>query len=249
MRVLLGALLFILLGSTLPAEIQAQSSSTNYSIEESSFSTGSGTNSTSANFSARGSAGDLGVGFGDSANFRAYAGPVTPDEEYLEMVVNGDVIELDTPSGDPGVLNRSETATGTATFYVRAYLNSAYSVISASPTLTNENGDTIDPLTSEAAVVVGTEQFGINLVDNATPNIGADPVPEPSGAFANGQAATGYGTADQFRFNQDEAIAESGGAPAWGRTDYTISYIANINGTTEGGFYQMVHVLIAVATF
>ena len=64
-----------------PVAATAQSSSTNYSVQESAFSSGSGTG-TSASYSSQGSAGDLGVGVGDSTNYRVYAGPITPNEEY-----------------------------------------------------------------------------------------------------------------------------------------------------------------------
>jgi hypothetical protein len=226
----------------------AQSSSSNYSVEESSFSSGSGTGS-SASYESQVSAGDLGVGSAFSTTYGAYAGPISPNEEYLEMVVSASNINLDTPSSDPGILTESETATGTAAFYVRAYVNSSYVVLTLSTPLTNENGDTIAPMTSTGASVAGTEQFGINVRDNTSPNIGADPAPQPNGSFANGQGATGYNTVDQFRYNQSEVFAQNGGNPAWGQTNYTISYIANVSGITEAGYYTMLHELTAVTTF
>ena len=219
----------------------AQSSSANYSVEESSFSSGSGTGA-SASFSAQASAGDLAVGSAFSANYGAYAGPISPNEEYLEMVVTPATIDL-------GTLSPSATASGTASFYVRSYLNSNYTVITASAPPTNEGSDTLAPMTSTGAPVLGSEQFGMNLVDNAAPNIGADPAWQPDANFANGEAASGYDVADQFRYNQGEVIAQSGGNPAWGQTNYTISYIANVSSITEAGLYVMVHTLIAVATF
>lgn len=219
----------------------AQSSSTNYSVEESSFSSGSGTGA-SASFSAQGSAGDLAVGSAFSTNYGAYAGPISPNEEYLEMVVTPASIDL-------GTLSPSTTATGTANFYVRSYLNSSYTVVTASAPPTNEGGDTLAPMTSTGLPTLGVEQFGINLVNNATPDIGSDPAWQPDSNFANGEAASGYDVVDQFRYNQGEVIAQSGGNPAWGQTNYTISYSANVSGITEAGLYVMVHTLIAIATF
>lgn len=221
--------------------VYAQSNSANYSVEESSFSSGSGTG-TSASYSSQVSAGDLGVGSAFSTSYGAYAGPISPNEEYLEMVVTPASINL-------GTLSDSVTATGTAQFYVRAYLNSSYTVISASAPPTNESGDTLSPMTATASPVTGTEQFGINLVDNTSPNIGTNPALQPDSSFASGQAASGYDTADQFRYNQGEVIAEDTSDPAWGQTNYTISYIANISDITEAGLYEMVHILVAVTTF
>lgn len=235
--------LFLLAILTLwPAvKVYAQSSSSSYQVQESSFSSGSGTGS-SGSYSAQGSAGDLGVGAAYSTNYGAYAGPISPNEEYLEMVVTPANIDL-------GTLSDGATATGTATFYVRAYLNSSYTVITAAAPPTNENGNILAPMTSTAAPSIGTEQFGINLVDNSSPNIGTDPAPEPDSSYANGEAATGYDVPNQFRYNQGETIVQNGGDPAWGLTTYTISYIANINGTTEAGLYTMGHTLIAIATY
>ncbi len=221
--------------------VYAQSNSANYSVEESSFSSGSGSGA-SASYSSQVSAGDLGVGSAYSTNYGAYAGPISPNEEYLEMVVTPASINF-------GTLSDSSTATGTAQFYVRAYLNSSYTVMTVSAPPTNESGDTLDPMTATALPTIATEQFGINLVDNVSPNIGTNPALQPNGSFANGQAATGYGTVDQFRYNQGEIIAEDNSDPAWGQTNYTISYIANISGITEAGVYEMTHILVAVTTF
>jgi hypothetical protein len=95
---------------------------------------------------------------------------------------------------------------------------------------------------------VGTEEFGINLVDNSSPNIGSDPSPQPDGTFATGQAATGYGTQNQFKYNAGDVIAESNGS-GWGLTNYTISYIANISVLTPAGSYSAVQDLVAIATY
>lgn len=246
-----GVLVVILLVFNMVTQVSAQSSSTNYQVQESSFGSGSGTGS-SASYSARGSAGDVAVGSAYSSNYGAYAGPVNPSEEYLEFVVNAASIDLDTAMGDPGILSNTEVATGTATFYVRAYLNSSYVVRSYGTTLTSENSSTIDAIVSAAASATGTEQFGMNLVNNASPDIGADPVFDPSNSFADGEAATGYSTADQFQFVSGDIIAQHGTNPtnpAWGQTNYTISYIANVSAITDAGSYTMTHTLVATPTF
>jgi hypothetical protein len=238
----------VLIGFSYHGDASAQSSSSNYSVQESSFSSGSGSGASSS-YSAQISAGDNAVGSSYSANYGAYTGPINPNEEYLEMVVTAATINLDTPTGDPGDLSATETATGSGSFYVRAYLNSTYIVTTLSSTLTSEGGATITPMAATAAAVTGTEQFGINLVDNASPNIGADPSLQPNGSFANGTAATGYGTPDQFKYAQGDTIAQSTGTPAWGQTNFTISYIANISTITEAGFYQMQHELVVLSTY
>lgn len=240
--------LVAVIGLSKVTTVVAQSGSTNYRVDESSFSSGSGTG-TSASYSAQGSAGDNAIGFAYSAGYTAYGGPISPNEEYLEMVVTGATINLDTPSSDAGVLTEAETATGSGQFYVRAYLNGSYAVLTLSSAMTNESGDTIQSLASATASSAGTEQFGINLVDNTSPNIGSNPALQPDASYANGEPAPGYDTADQFKYVQGDIIAQHGGEPAWGQTNYTISYIANISSITEAGFYQMVHQITAVPTF
>jgi hypothetical protein len=117
-------------------------------------------------------------------------------------------------------------------------------------------GDTLNPMTSQGASVVGTEQFGINLKANTSPaTFGADPTLQPDSSFATGIAATGYSTANQYKYNAGDVIACTGSAGAcgsvsgWGQTTYTISYIANITGITKAGAYSMEHDLVVVATY
>ncbi len=243
-----GALAVVLIIGMFSVRVYAQSSSSNYSVEESAFSSGSGSGA-SASYSAQVSAGDLGIGSAYSTSYGAYAGPISPNEEYLEMVVTAASIDLDTPSAAAGLLSDTETAIGSGVFYVRAYINGSYSVVTMSQPPTNESGDTINPLAAATASSAGTEQFGINLVANTSPSIGANPVPQPNSTYANGQAASGYDTVNQFRYNVGDTIAQNGGSPAWGQTNFTVSYIANISSITESGYYTMPHDLIAVPTF
>lgn len=244
MRIIQHLLIVVIIVIAVPLNVSAQtSSSTNYSVQESSFSSGSGTG-TSASFSSQGSAGDVAVGSSFSTTYRAYTGPISPNEEYLEMVVSASTISL-------GTLSNLTTSSGSVEFYVRAYINDSYTVqiLSDNPSMTNESNNTISAMAAAATSSIGTEQFGINLRNNATPDIGADAVPQPNSTFANGQASTGYNVIDQFKYAQSDIIAQSGGAPAWGQTNFTISYIANINSVTEAGFYQLAHSLVVVASF
>ena len=242
MRIIKAIYLSLLLTIPLDGSVVAQSSSTNYRIDESAFSSGSGTGS-SSNFSSRGSAGDLGIGLSESANFSVFAGPISPDEEYLELNVSTTTVDL-------GTLSELSTGSGTASFYVRTYINESYAVYTLSSTLTSESGATIDPISTPTASTQGTEQFGMNLVANTIPAIGADPSPIPSATYANGMAATDYNTPDLYKYGVGDIVARSGSAGfSWGRTDFTISYIANINKITEAGNYETVQDLVLTATY
>lgn len=222
-----------------------ESTSPNYRVNEYQFGSGGELDSTSASFRAQSNVGALGVGRSASTNYAAEGGFVTPSEPFLELFVNTSNVDL-------GDLSDSATATGNSVFWVRTYLSSAYVVQTMSPSLTSEGGAIIDPKATLGAPMVGTEEFGINLVDNSSPDIGADPLNVPDNSFADGAVAAGYNTPNQFKYGQGDIIAHSPGTAgnqAVGRTDYTISYIANINSITEAGHYTMVHNIVVTATF
>jgi hypothetical protein len=78
-------------------------------------------------------------------------------------------------------------------------------------------------------------------------DLGANPVQVPDSTFSFGTVASGYDTPCQFKYVNGDTIAQS--AKSSGETDYTISYIVNINNVTPGGTYTMNHVLVATSTF
>jgi hypothetical protein len=103
-------------------------------------------------------------------------------------------------------------------------------------------------LSTPTASIPGTEQFGMNLVANTSPiTFGANPSQNPSSVFSFGAAASGYNTANLYKYVQGSTIASSNSSS--GETDYTISYIYNISNSTPGGYYLFNDVLVATATF
>lgn len=225
----------------------AQYSSNSYKANEVIFGAGGDTNQSSANYNASVSAGALGVGRGSSANYQAFSGFLTPNEPFLEL-------GIDTPAVDLGLLSTSSTNTATAAFHVRAYVDTGYTVqtMSQPPSYTsNTQTHTLAAKTTLGAPTTGTEEFGINLVHNTAPvSFGTDPSPQPNGTFADGIAATGYGTSNQFKYNLGDTIARTpAGSSGWGATSYTISYIADEGVLTPAGDYTMIHDLVVVATY
>jgi hypothetical protein len=224
----------------------AQYSSSNYKANEVFFGSGGDTGQASANYKASVSAGALGVGNYASTNYKAYSGFLTPNEPFLEM-------QIDSTNVDLGTLDANSANTGNATFHVRAYINTGYTVQTVSQPPTYTTGLTSHTLTpmSLGASSPGTEQFGINLVHNTAPaNFGTNPSPQPNGSFATGVAAAGYNTANQYKYNAGDIIAQTpSGSSGWGLTDFTISYIANISLLTPAGNYTMAHDLVIVATY
>jgi len=119
---------------------------------------------------------------------------------------------------------------------------------------TSESGAVLAAKTTQGSPSVNpsVEEFGINLVANTSPAIGANPTNQPDNTFADGKAATGYNVANQFKYNVGDTIAQSPatvGNQAVGQTNYTISYIAKRKTLTSAGLYTMRHDIVVVATY
>ncbi len=141
--------------------------------------------------------------------------------------------------------NLTTTSTGNGTSVMAASTNgsSGYAITINGATLTS-GGNTIDAITSGSgsASSQGSEQFGINVRDNATPNVGTDPTDTTNLTYG-----TGYGTIDSFKFVTGNTVVSKSAAS--NATKFTVSYIANIAGTTEPGTYTGTYTYICTATF
>ena len=174
--------------------------------------------------------------------YLVYPGFLTPNEPFLEMTINTSLADL-------GVLDSTAAKTANATFGVRAYTSSGYTVVTMSQPPKTGTGVTLTPMSTLGSSTPGTEQFGMNLVANTSPaSFGADPSPQPDPSFAHGHAATGYKTANQYKYNAGDVIAQTSDT-GWGQTNFTISYIGNISPITKAGQYSMVHDLVVVPTY
>lgn len=140
-----------------------------------------------------------------------------------------------------GTLTPSSTGSGTSQIGVGTNGTTGYTITVNGATLTS-GGNTISALASQTASSTGTEQFGLNLRDNATPNIGTDP--DGSGT---GNPSSNYNTVDQYRFVTSDTIASKNAAEDFRR--FHVSYIANIGTATEAGTYSATMTYIATATF
>jgi hypothetical protein len=223
-----------------PLPVFAQtSSSTNYQTNEYFFGTGGELDASSTNYRAKTSVGELGVGNTSSTNYQAYAGFNTTDDPFIEFVVTSNTVDL-------GVLSSGSVATTTGTFSIRAWQSGGYVVRTESDPPT-AGSHQLSPMTSGGSSSPGTEQFGINLVDNSSPNIGANPQQVPDSSFSFGQAETGYDTVNNFKYNKGDIIARS--TKSTSITAYTVSYIFNISSLTPAGQYTFIQDLVATATY
>ncbi len=142
-----------------------------------------------------------------------------------------------------GSLTATSTGSGTSVMAASTNALSGYAITANGTTLTS-GGNTIDAITagSGATSSQGSEQFGINLKDNATPNVGAEPTDS-----VNLTLGTGYGTVDNYKFITGNTVASKSAAS--NATKFTVSYIANIGGATEAGTYTGTYTYICTATF
>jgi hypothetical protein len=225
----------------------AQSSSSNYSVDQVFMGSGGELNACSATYCAKQTAGEIAAGNTAASAFRAQAGFNVDREPYLAFSVAGS-------NADLGYLSKSTTATTTGTFAVKTYLASGYVVQIASdpPTNVDTPSRQIDGLTSPTASAVGNEQFGINLRQNtigcgAPANFGADPVQVPDNTFSFGTVDADYNTCGLFKYVKGDVVASS--SQSSGETDYTISFVYNIDDLTADGEYIFSGSLVATSTF
>lgn len=169
---------------------------------------------------------------------------VTNDQVTVTATVDPTfTFSLGSSSVSLGTLGTGTTGTGTHTVSASTNGSGGFSITYNGALLTSGSND-IDSIGTAQASSQGTEQFGINLKDNATPNIGSNPT---TNAGTCGIAAN-YGTADSFSYAASATTTVTNvSAPA--DCVYTVSYIANISSITPAGAYSTTLTWIGTATF
>ncbi len=217
----------IAVGGTGTAFAQSSSSS-NYEVSETQFGAGSTLESCSDQYCAKASIGNMTSGnAAKSANSSAIFGPTTPDEPLLEVIV-------EPGESDLGILSTEKTSSKTTNIKIRSYMSDGYTlqIVGNAP---RYNNHTLKTPSSPTASAPGTEQFGINLADNSTPNVGASPVQVPSSQMSFGVVEDDYKTPNLFKYKSGDVVARS--LSESGQTDYTISMIINIANSTPAGHF------------
>ena len=149
-----------------------------------------------------------------------------------------------------GTLTTSATGSGTSKMDAGTNGAGGYVIVYSGVTLTS-GSNTVAACSSGCSSTTNSNQFGLNLVDNATPNVGANISPSSNGTNRRGQPLTNYDTADSYRFVTGESVANSGSS-SLGPTDtqtYTVSYIANVSASQAAGAYTTTITYTATATF
>ena len=210
--------------------------SPNYQFDESSIGVGGFGQASSTNYKAEQDVGALAVGNSASSNFQVENGTKTTHDPTLSFALTSSAANF-------GSFTASAPTTTTATFSVSNYTSYGY-VVQLVGTPPQNGAHTISPLTTATASQAGTDQFGVNLVANTTPIVGANP---DNGQFGFGVAATNYNTPNMYRFVSGETIASA--PKSSGITNYTLSYLVNVQSLTPGGKYTSNQTLIVTGTY
>lgn len=222
----------------------AQYTSPNYRAEETFFGIGGELETISPNYQAKVVLGELGIDHAEATNFQTYSGFNTTDRPILEVAVTGGTYDL-------GVLSTTTASAVTTVFTVRNYLSSGYSVVvGGGPPKNNSTNYSLANLTSQTASNPGNEQFGINLAANNLTGpgaFGAAPSQIPDITFGFGAAASDYASSNLFKYVENDVIG--GSTKSSGTTQYTLSAVANIAGTTPAGRYGTSLFVNVVPTF
>ena len=203
------------------------SSSNNYQISETQFGSGGTLNSCSDQYCARASIGDMTDGGKTVSTTMASFPPITGTDPLLEVIVEPGISDL-------GTLTPERTATKTMVVKIRSYLSDGYRLQITGNPPKYANHSLATP-SSPTASTMGQEQFGINLAENTTPNVGASPVQVPSSDFSFGTVLGGYNTPNLFKYVSGETVASS--TVESGQTDYTVSMIINVSNATPAGHF------------
>lgn len=215
------------------------STSSSYQVSETQFGGGSTLQSCSGQYCTRASIGDIAGGSASNATSRTAFGPITPGEPTLEVIV-------DSGESNLGVLRTDRPATKTMVVRISSYLTDGYmlQIIGDTPKHPKHK---LKAITSLAASKPGTEQFGINVVANTDPTIGANPAQVPSGEFSFGFATEQYAVPNMFKYVSGDVVARSDSES--GRTDYTVSMIINVSNNTPAGHYSADFSAVVIPVF
>lgn len=177
---------------------------------------------------------------GNAVNVSTYVPP------YLLFCVGNTIQPNDcgTAQGnsiDFGEFSTSAIATGQTQLLAATNADYGYTIRALGTTLTS-GINTISALQTPDIARTGVSQFGINLRDNSTPNIGSD-------VQGTGTAivSSGYDTPNYYKFLSGDVLVSA--TTSDGYRLFTVSYIANISKNQPVGIYVSTLQYIALASF
>ena len=238
-----------------------------YSVTESEVGGIGDFNESSSNYSLKPGVDDGGATLGEAATGNSSSSNYQTNSGFNTTAQPGLMLTVNQSSFDLGILSTILSSSTTATFSVSDYTSYGYSVqVFGAPPIYNGHQLTAMGNNTSPASPGATEQFGMNLRANTSPNsVGSDPLEVPdnqpfgSSTFSYGQAGnynqggTTYGVdrtysvPNEYTYNSGDIIASS--AKTSGPTLFTMSFMANITNLTPAGRYSGSLTLVATGTF
>lgn len=143
---------------------------------------------------------------------------------------------------DMGELTPESTLTAQSQMAVGTNATDGF-VIAAYGTPLSAGVNVIKGLEQPTLSQTGTNQFGINLVENTQPTVGQD----PEGEWANALPEPDYSQPDHYKFVSGDTIAYSPNVSLMKK--FTVSYIVNASPNLKPGVYTTTVNFIAMGRF
>lgn len=143
---------------------------------------------------------------------------------------------------DMGTLSPSQTLVAQSQMAVGTNASQGFT-ITANGSPPSAGTHVITPPSSPTPSIPGSNQFGINLVENTLPSIGSN----PEGSFTNAVAAAGYNIPNQYKYASGDVVAYSPNVSLIRK--FTVSYIVNSNQDIHPGVYTTTLTYIASGRF
>lgn len=143
---------------------------------------------------------------------------------------------------DMGELTPENTLTAQSQMAVGTNATAGFAItVAGSPMAAGTN--VIDAITSPTPSTPGTNQFGINLVENTDLGVGAN----PEGEWANAVPSPNYAQPGMFMYSQGDVIAYSPNVSLMKK--FTVSYVVNASPNLRAGVYATTINFIASGRF
>lgn len=143
---------------------------------------------------------------------------------------------------DMGTLSVDDTLTAQSQFAVGTNASGGFAVtVSGAPLSAGTN--IIDGVASPTASLIGSNQFGINLVENDELGVGQ----APEGTWANALPAPDYEQPNKFKYVDGDVIAFSPNVSLMKK--FTVSYVVNVSPNLKAGVYTTTINYIASGRF
>ncbi len=155
----------------------------------------------------------------------------------LNCIGTDNVHYVDLGEVDPTKAQRTTSQMGVGTNASSGF------VITVNGTTMQAGSNIIQPLTVPTLSAPGNSQFGINLVDNSSPDVGAD----PDGPFTNAVPAPDYDTPNLFKFVDGDVVASAPNVSLIRR--FTVSYLINTPPNLRPGVYTTTLTYICTGRF